>query len=203
MDEVLVERQAVDPEHPPGGRVDPGDVVASVDHDDPEPQVEQQRLGGLRRVGRDLEVAAGRSDRRIEGQLEVPVRSDRRRPARAAAARRPGYAAVDPQPGIVLDVRRGHRRDRLGRSEDEASVVAQREPERLERRPLHRLVEVDEDVPAEDEIDPRERAPALPGRARRRSSATGVSSRPRSRRRTSRSSARGAAAGTFWSAAGG
>ena len=71
VDEVLVERQAVDPEHPPGGRVDPGDVVAGVDDDDPEPQVEQQRLGRLRRIGRDLDVPARRPDRRVERHLEL------------------------------------------------------------------------------------------------------------------------------------
>jgi hypothetical protein len=61
---------------------------------------------------------------------------------------------------VLLDVWRGHRGHGLGRAEDEASVVAEREAERFEGGPLHRRVEVDEDVPTEDQVDPRERRPS-------------------------------------------
>jgi len=77
MDEVVVEREAMDAEHPTGGRVDPRDVVARIDHHDPEPKIEQQRLRRLRRIDGRLDVAAGRADRRLEGSLRLALRSSR------------------------------------------------------------------------------------------------------------------------------
>ena len=159
MDEVLVEGQAVDPEHAPGGRVDPRDVVALVDHDDAQAQVQQQGLGRVRRVGRRLDVPARRADRGLEWRLPVPIAPEWLG-QRQGETRWPGDPPVDPQSPVLLDVGAGQGGDGLGRAEDEASVIAQREAERVEGRPLHRLVEVDEHVAAQDQVDARERRPS-------------------------------------------
>ena len=158
MDEVLVERQPVDPQHPASGRIDPGDVVASVHDHDPEAQVEQQLLGSFARVGRDLDVPA----RRPDGGIEL-ARTLLGRPGRQGPSERQRRSAldapVDPQPTVILVVETGHRRHRLGRPQDQPTAVAQREPEGLERGALHRHGEVDEDVAAQDQVDPGEWRP--------------------------------------------
>ena len=58
---------------------------------------------------------------------------------------------------MILGVRFGQGGDRLRRSKDETALVAEGESKGLERGSLHRRVEVDEHVPAQDQIDPRER----------------------------------------------
>ena len=65
------------------------DVVAQVDHDDPEPEVEQQCLGGLGRLGRDPDVASGRADRRCRAAPRL---------SRGIRGVFPGSAAAVPSP---------------------------------------------------------------------------------------------------------
>ena len=58
---------------------------------------------------------------------------------------------------MILSIRSRQGRDGLGRTEDQAAVRAQGERERLEGDPLQRRREVDQDVAAEEQVDPRER----------------------------------------------
>ena len=71
-----------------------------------------------------------------------------------------GQPSKDPEPCVVLSIRAGRGGDGLRLAEHEQAVGPQRERERLECDPLERGREIDQDVPAEQKIDPRERDPS-------------------------------------------
>ena len=154
MDEVLLEGRAVDAEHPAGSRVDPDDVVLGVDDDDPRVEAEQDAFDRRRPLGH--RVVDGRRDARAPERDRVSYRLDHLRP-RMRGPLMPGQATVDPQPPVVLSIRSRQRGDRLGHAEDEPSVRAEGVGEGLQGHPLERHGEVDQDVPAQEQVDPRER----------------------------------------------
>ena len=97
MDEVLVEGQAVDPEDPPGRSVDADDVIAPVDDDDTDRQVEEQRLRSFGQVGGGPDVLARRPDGAIKLVLGGARRAGDRR-ARHRQRRGAGESPEDPHP---------------------------------------------------------------------------------------------------------
>ncbi len=159
MDEVLVEPEPMDPEDPPRRGVDPDDVVAPVDDDDADREVEKKTFRARRQVRRDPCVALGGPDRGVQGKVGRCVAAGEAGCATAEAGStpatrrkiriRPGSSRYGPGSGA----------DGLGRTKDQVSAFTERVGERLERRALHRDGEIDEDVPAQDEIDPREWRP--------------------------------------------
>ena len=158
MDEVLVERGAVDAQHPSRGRVDADDVVVRVDDDHADVQPEQDPLGRCGGIGRPTRIASRRTDRAVEWDADFSRRGDHLRP-RLWHRLLSGQPSVDPKPRVLFIIRVRQCRHGLREPEDQPSVGPQRIGEGLQRDPLERLGEVDQDVPAEDQVDPREGHP--------------------------------------------
>ena len=155
MDEILVVGRAVDPEHLASRGVDAQDVVARIDDDDADGQVEEQAIRRRRRLRHAPDVAVRDSDGLVELGLLAPTRAEHRGSHRWDRVA-PGQPPIDAQARVLLFewLRQGH--DGLGRTEGQPAAGPQREREGLEGDPLHRRGEVDQHVPAEEEIDPRE-----------------------------------------------
>ena len=104
VDEVLVERRAMDAQDPSRSRVDADDVVVRVDHDHADIEAEQDPFGGSRRLIGRARVAPGRPDRAIEGDATFSSRGDHLRP-RQWHRLLSGQPSVDPKPRVLLIIR--------------------------------------------------------------------------------------------------
>ena len=164
MDEVLPQRDAVDPEQPAGRAVDELDVVAPVDDGDAARQLAQDPLepapAQLSALGLPLGL--------LQREVERGSRARRPRPGAVLVGRqwpggperRPGaFATEDPVAPVGDPEQVAERTRRLGCPQDQVAAVPEGVGEGVQGLLLQRGGEVDQDVAAQDQVDLGERRP--------------------------------------------